>query len=110
MGDVEMKTDGDRIEELVQALEVESNRGSAFEGRLRRMEENLRTAMTLQDELMDVLNRCDISIAELVQWRDTGAVHKRCKTCEQFLPVTHSGHFPLHWGRLGRCLNSNGEA
>lgn len=105
MGDVEMK-----IEELGRALEEESNRGSALQVRLERLEDNLRTAQTLQDELMDVLNRCGISIAELVQWRDTGAIHKRCKTCEQFLPVTHSGHFPLHWERLGRCLNSNGEA
>jgi 5-carboxymethyl-2-hydroxymuconate isomerase len=110
-----------RLLRLEKALEAEMTERSALHSRLeetasadaadrRQLGENLRTAMTLQDELMDVLDRVGRSVAELVQWRDTGAVHKQCRVCEQFLAITLGGHFPRHFSRDGQCVNSGGVA
>jgi len=64
-----------------------------------------------QGELLESLGWALVAIAELVAWRDTGAVHRQCKACQQILPVTMSGQFLPHSVPLQGhpCVNSGGH-
>jgi len=68
-----------------------------------------------QDGLLESLGWALVALAELVAFRDTGAVHRQCKACLQIIPVTMTGQFMPHInpGRSAeneRCINSNGRA
>lgn len=88
---------------LQNALEIESNKRAAAQARMEEL-------FALVERYSAAFEPLIARVAELQWWRDTGAIHKQCRPCEQFLPIDRNGRFPRHFGRFGQCINSGGEA
>lgn len=72
--------------------------------------ENLMSAM---EHLTATVEMILPRISELQMWRDTGAIHRQCKVCDQLVAVTAYNHLTPHgrpeWGS-GWCPNSGNVA
>lgn len=127
MADIEMNEESalmDRIikleEQLQEQIAVRRQLGEHFQKRTDDLErdntktetdvENLMTAM---EHLTATVEMILPRISELQMWRDTGAIHRQCKVCDQLVAVTAYNHLTPHgrpeWSS-GWCPNSGNVA
>jgi len=99
----------ERIRQEAEAAMIEVAKRSAAE--TAKLADRVSTLEAQQGELLDSLGWALVAIAELVAFRDTGAVHRQCKACLQIIPVTMTGQFMPHSIPLQGppCVNSGGH-